>query len=64
MDRGTWRGTVHGVTKNWTQLHEHQSDTARKTQYLPNLMPALHQTQQLSWVSQIPTVFQGPRDMD
>ena len=19
MDRGTWRATVHGVTKNWTQ---------------------------------------------
>ena len=64
MDRGAWRGTVHGVTKNWTQLREHQIDTARKTQYPPNLMPALHQTQQLSWVSQIPTVFQGPRDTD
>ena len=21
MDRGTWRATVHGVTKNGTQLH-------------------------------------------
>ena len=20
MDRGAWRATVHGVTKNWTQL--------------------------------------------
>ena len=23
MDRGSWRVTVHGVTKNWTQLHTH-----------------------------------------
>ena len=22
MDRGAWRATVHGVTKNWTQLSE------------------------------------------
>ena len=22
MDRGTWRATVHGVTKNWTQLKQ------------------------------------------
>ena len=23
MDRGAWLATVHGVTKNWTQLTEH-----------------------------------------
>ena len=23
MDRGVWRGTVHGVAKSWTQLHVH-----------------------------------------
>ena len=23
MDRGTWRATVHGVSKNWTQLSAH-----------------------------------------
>jgi len=23
MDRGSWRATVHGVTKNWTQLDTH-----------------------------------------
>ena len=22
MDRGAWWGTVHGVTKNWTQLSD------------------------------------------
>ena len=22
MDRGTWRATVHGVTKSWTQLSD------------------------------------------
>ena len=22
MDRGTWRATVHGGTKNWTQLSD------------------------------------------
>ena len=22
MDRGTWAATVHGVTKNWTQLND------------------------------------------
>ena len=22
MDRGAWRATVHGVTKNWTQLSD------------------------------------------
>ena len=22
MDRGTWWATVHGVTKNWTQLSD------------------------------------------
>ena len=24
MDRGTWRATVHGITKNQTQLHTHE----------------------------------------
>ena len=23
MDRGTWRATVHGVTKSWTQLSDY-----------------------------------------
>ena len=22
MDRGAWQATVHGVRKNWTQLHQ------------------------------------------
>ena len=22
MDRGTWRGTIHGVTMSWTQLSD------------------------------------------
>ena len=22
MDRGAWQGTVHGVTKSWTQLND------------------------------------------
>ena len=30
MDRGAWQAVVHGVTKNWTQLHQHESDTGRK----------------------------------
>ena len=30
MERGAWRATVHGVTKNWTQLerlHAHKKHT-------------------------------------
>ena len=26
MDRGAWRATVHGVTKNWTRLN-HETTT-------------------------------------
>ena len=25
MDRGTWQGTVHGITKSWTQLSDYHS---------------------------------------
>ena len=28
MDRGTWRATVHGVTKSWTQLSDKHSSGA------------------------------------
>ena len=27
MDRGAWRTTVHGVTKNWTRLSEQQKQS-------------------------------------
>ena len=27
MDRGTWRATVHGFAKSWTQLKQHSTHT-------------------------------------
>ena len=34
MDRGTWRTTVHGVAKSWTQL-SYKARTAEETRTSP-----------------------------
>ena len=41
MDRGVWSGTVHGVSKSWTQLKQPRSLVGWKT--LQPLPPAPHQ---------------------
>ena len=39
MDRGAWQATVHGVTKNWTQLHQFVID---KLQIRKNISHCMH----------------------
>ena len=44
MDRGTWRTTVHGVAKSWTQLHMHahyQKAVTFRTEILVSILVSL-----------------------
>ena len=36
MDRGAWRATVHGVTKNWTRLSTQHTHECGKFRLIDN----------------------------